>query len=76
LKPIVALLAQVDLPSLGQEGPEDLRRLLAIFFTLFGLGFFVAVLGHLFRSRVMVGIGVTMVFLGTALFMVAIAEEG
>jgi len=73
---MLALLAQVSLPSLGQEGPDDLRRLLSMFLVLMGVGFLVAIVGHLVRSRTLVAIGLALVFLGTGVFMVAVATEG
>ena len=72
----MSLLAQIDLPGLGREGPEDLQQLLAGFYALFGLGFVVAVAGHVVKSRVLQGAGITMVMLGTALFVVAVGSEG
>lgn len=73
---MLALLAQIDLPGLGQEGPDDLRGLLGAFYLLFGFGFLVAVVGHVVRSRVLQAIGIAMVMAGTALFMVAVGSEG
>jgi hypothetical protein len=73
---VLALLAQVDLPSLGQEGPDDIRRLLVIFFVLMGLGFVVATIGHLFKARFVVGMGLALIFLATAFFLVAVGKQG
>jgi hypothetical protein len=71
-----SLLAQIDLPGLGREGPDDLQRLLGAFYALFGVGFFVAVAGHVIKSRVLQGVGIAMVMGGTALFVVAVGTEG
>jgi len=71
-----AFLAQIDLPSLGREGPGGLRQLLTAFYVLFGLGFFVAVLGHIVKSRLLQGAGIAMVMLGTVLFMIAVGSRG
>ena len=70
------ILAQIDLPGLGREGPDDLRQLLSAFYVLFGLGFFVAVLGHIVRSRGLQAAGIAMVMVGTVLFMVAVGSRG
>jgi hypothetical protein len=70
------LLAQIDLPGLGGEGPGDVESLLTIFYVLLGLGFFVAVMGHLFQVRALVVAGIVLVFLGTAVFFVAVASYG
>ena len=71
-----ALLAQIDLPSLGGEGPEGVRDLLRGFYVLFGLGFFVAVAGHITKLRVLQATGIAMIMLGTAAFMVAVGSSG
>ena len=71
-----ALLAQIDLPSLGGEGPEDVRELLRGFYVLFGLGFFVAVVGHITKLRVLQAAGIAMVMIGTVAFMVAVGSSG
>ncbi len=73
---MLALLAQLDPPGLGREGPDDLRTLLRGFYILFGAGFVVAVLGHVVRSRALQAIGIAMVMSGTVLFLVAIASRG
>ena len=73
---MLSLLAQVDLPGLGREGPDDLQRLLGAFYALFGVGFLVAVTGHVVRSRVLQGLGIALVMGGTVLFIVAVGTEG
>ena len=73
--PLLASLAQA-LPDDFPSGPDDLERQLTLFFLLFGAGFLVAILGQMFKSRVMLGIGVAMVFASTAVFVVAIADRG
>ena len=71
-----ALLAQIDLPSLGGEGPEDVTELLTGFYVLFGLGFFVAVIGHITKLRALQAAGIAMVMIGTVAFMVAVGSSG
>lgn len=71
-----ALLAQIDLPSLGREGPDDLQQLLNVFYVLFGVGFFVGLLGHLSDSRVLKATGIAMVMLGTVAFVLAVGSHG
>lgn len=73
--PLLARLAQA-LPDDFPSSPDDLERQLTVYFLLFAFGFLIAGLGHMFKSRTMVGIGVTMVFLSTAIFVVAIADRG
>jgi drug/metabolite transporter (DMT)-like permease len=68
-----AVLVQVpDLPSLRNEGPDDLRLLLDWFFILLGVGFAVGVAGHLFKSRALVAAGIALIFVGTAAFLIAV----
>ena len=71
-----AILAQIDLPGLGQEGPDDLNQLLSTFYVLFGLGFLVGVLGHLFDSRTLRAAGIAMVMLATLAFLLAVGSHG
>lgn len=66
------LLAQIDLPSLGRDGPEDLQRLLRAFFVLFGVGFLVGALGHLSDSRTLKAAGIAMIMLATLALLVAV----
>ena len=74
---LAAWLAQgPDLPGLGDEGPNDLQGLLTLCFILLGAGFGVGVLGHLTRSRTLVAIGITVVMLGSAAFVVAVGRYG
>ena len=69
-------LAQVDLPGLGQKGPQDLQQLLRIFGVLLGTGFLVAITGHVIQSRALVVIGIGLVLIATAVFMVAVGSYG
>jgi hypothetical protein len=71
-----SLLAQIDLPSLGDEGPEDLEDLLSLFYWLFGAGFLVGVLGHLFDSRLLRATGIAMVMGATVVFLMAVGTDG
>ena len=74
---LCAVVAQVpDLPSLGEEGPDRLRRLLSISFVLMVVGFMTGVAGHVIKWRPLVGAGAALVFIGTAVFLVAVGQEG
>jgi hypothetical protein len=64
-----------SLPSPG-EGTEGFRRLMTVFGTLMGLGFVLGILGHVFKLRAMVLVGVLLVFAATGLFLVAVAQHG
>jgi hypothetical protein len=72
-----ALLAQIpDLPGLGDEGPNDLESLLSLSFLLMGVGFGIALLGHLTRTRGLIAIGVLVVLAGSGVFLLAIGRYG
>jgi hypothetical protein len=74
---LAAWLAQgLDLPGLGDEGPDDLGSLLNLCFILLVAGFAVGVVGHLTRSRTLVAIGVTVVMVGSAVFVLAVGRYG
>ena len=71
-----SLLAQIDLPRLSDEGPDDIKDLLSVFYWLFGVGFLVGVLGHLVDSRLLRAVGIAMVMAGTFAFLMAVGAEG
>jgi hypothetical protein len=73
--PVLALLAQVNVPSPG-EPSDALARWITIFFVLMGLGFVFGIVGHLTKSRVLVGVGVALVMLSSAVFVVAVVRQG
>jgi hypothetical protein len=69
-------LAQVDLPGLGEAGPDDLRSLLTASFVLVSAGMFLGVLGHITQLRALVATGIALVFGGAAFFVVAVGQFG
>ena len=74
---LAALLAQIpDLPGLGDEGPNNLEALLTWCFILLMTGFAIGVLGHLTRSRTLVAIGISVVMVGSAVFVLAVGRYG
>jgi hypothetical protein len=73
---LAAVLAQVDLPGLGREGPDDLRALLATSFALLTIGFVVGVIGHITQIRTLVAAGIMLVFVATGFFVLAVGEYG
>lgn len=73
---LATVLGQISLPGLGQGGPDDLQQLLTIFYFMMGGGFFIAITGHVVKSRTLVLVGVLLVFIGTAVFMVAVGSYG
>jgi hypothetical protein len=73
---LATILGQISLPGLGQEGPDDLQRLLTIFYLMMGGGFLIGITGHVFKSRTLVIAGVLLIFIGTGVFMVAVGSYG
>jgi hypothetical protein len=66
----------IDLPSLGQEGPDDLTALLNGSFVLIAIGFAIGVLGHLSGIRGLVALGIVIVMAGGGMFLVAALQFG
>jgi hypothetical protein len=65
---LVALLAQF--PDPGGDLPEQsggFRVSPTAFVIAFGTGFLIALAGHLFRSKTLVGFGIALIFLSTVL---------
>jgi hypothetical protein len=72
---VLTLLAQ-GLPGLSQEGPDDLHRLLKMFFVLAGVGTGIALAGYAIPSKVLQIAGIALIFLGVAVFVAAIGAYG
>jgi NADH:ubiquinone oxidoreductase subunit 6 (subunit J) len=73
---LAALLAQVDLPGLGREGPDDLRSLLFTSFALLAIGFVIGIIGHMTQIRSLVATGIVLIFVATAFFIIAVGQYG
>jgi hypothetical protein len=74
---VLALIAQLNLPDLDiPQGTDDLDQLMRIFGVLFVTGFLVGILGNVFESRTLKAVGIAMVLLGTAAFVVAVGSYG
>ena len=74
---LAAWLAQgPDLPGLGDEGPGDVGSLMNLCFILLVAGFAIGVLGHLTRTRALVAIGIGVVMVGSAVFVLAVGRYG
>jgi hypothetical protein len=73
---LAALVAQFPpLPSPG-EGSDSFQKMMALFGTLMGLGFVLGILGHAFKARAVVLVGVLLVFAATGLFLIAVVQHG
>jgi hypothetical protein len=70
------LLLAVELPGLGEAGPDDLRSLLTASFVLVGTGLVLGVLGHITQLKALVATGIALVFAGAAFFVVAVGQFG
>jgi hypothetical protein len=72
---LLALLAQTDFldPGGGPDQSGDFRVSPGVFVALFGLGFLIAIVGHVVKSRTLVAIGVGLVFLSTVLVPILLA---
>jgi len=69
-------LLAVDLPGLGEAGPDDLHALLTASFVLLGSGLVLGALGHLTQLKALVATGIALVFVGAAFFVVAVGQFG
>ena len=55
---------------------DDLHTLVTASFVLLGTGMVLGVLGHLTQLKVLVAIGIALVFAGGACFLVAVGQYG
>jgi hypothetical protein len=70
--PFLLVLADFLSPNQGPEQTGDFRVSPTFFVVLLGVGFLVGTVGHLYRSRTLVTIGVTLIFLATVLIPIAL----
>ena len=76
LAQLAAVLAQFpSVPNPG-EGSSNLQQLLNVFYVLLGLGFLIALAGHIVKSRTLIIVGVSMLFAGTGAFLIAVSSNG
>ena len=66
----------MDLPGLGDAGPDDLRGLLTAAFVLITAGMVLGTIGHITQLRGLVVTGIALVFAAGALFLVAVGQFG
>jgi hypothetical protein len=69
---LLALLADFLDPRNGPPPTGDFQVSPVFFIVLFGVGFVVGILGHLAKSRLLVGLGILCVFLATVLIPIAL----
>jgi hypothetical protein len=70
------LLAQIDLPSLSSEGPDQLRALITTSSILLLGGLALGTIGKIVKSRAVVAVATVLILTGAGLFVVAIAQYG
>jgi len=68
----LALLASFLDPSRGPQQSGDFKVSPTFFVILFGIGFVVGIAGHLAKSRLLVALGVLIVFAATVLIPIAL----
>ena len=66
------LLADFLDPSGGPDQSGDFKISPAFFIALFGIGFAVGIVGHLARSKILVGTGILLIFAATILVPIAL----
>jgi hypothetical protein len=72
---LLTLLAQ-GTPGLSQEGPDDLQRLLKMFYVLAGAGTLIALAGYAIPSKTLQIVGIALIFLGVGVFVAAVGSFG
>jgi hypothetical protein len=66
------LIASVIDPNQGPRQTGDFEVNPNFFFILLGLGFLIGIVGHLARSKTVIAIGVTLIFLATVFIPIAL----
>jgi hypothetical protein len=66
------VIAQFLNPDQGPKQTGDFEVDPAFFFVVFGVGFLIGVLGHIFRSRTLVAIGVILILAATVFIPIAL----
>ena len=72
LAPAAQLLGQFLDPGRGPSEGGDFRVSPTVFIVIFGLGFVIATIGHVVKSRLLVAVGVLMIFLATVFVPIAL----
>jgi hypothetical protein len=74
----LAALADLHLPSVPDpgQGTGGLQSLLNLFYVLLAFGFLLAIIGHVTKLRPLIIVGLGMIFVGTAAFLLAVGGSG
>jgi hypothetical protein len=73
---LAAVLAQFpSVPDPG-SGSNGLQGLLNVFYVMLGLGFLIALVGHVIKARALIIVGLVMIFVGTGAFLLAVSGNG
>jgi hypothetical protein len=70
--PLLLVLADFLSPNQGPEQTGDFKVSPGFFVAMLGIGFLVGAIGHLVRSRTLVAVGITLIFLATVLIPIAL----
>jgi hypothetical protein len=69
---LITLLADFIDPNSGPRPSGDFRVSPGFFIALFGIGFAIGIIGHLAKSKLLVGLGILMIFGATVLIPIAL----
>ena len=69
---LAQVLAQFLDPGSGPSDEGGFRVSPTLFIVIFGLGFMIAIVGHVVKSRTLVAIGILMVFVATVFVPIAL----
>ena len=73
MRPLLLAMSDFLDPGRGPEQTGDFRISPSFFFVLFGIGFAIGVVGHLTRSRTLVGAGIALVMIATVFLPIFLA---
>jgi hypothetical protein len=69
---LLAFIADFVNPDNGPSQTGDFKVSPVFFIVMFAVGFLIGIVGHLAKSRLLVGFGVLLVFLATVLIPIAL----
>ena len=69
---LTVLIADFLDPTSGPDQSGDFKVSPAFFITVFGIGFALGIVGHLAKSKLLVAVGILLVFAATVLIPIAL----
>jgi hypothetical protein len=73
VRPLLLAMSDFLDPGRGPEQTGDFRVSPSFFFVLFGIGFAIGIVGHLIKSRTLVGAGIALVMIATVVLPIILA---